>query len=136
MIFYNFFVVSNAFPQHNFIDGIRPQFKALRYEEDWSVKKDNPKFQLTDPFDSIKYIPTREGCLYLAVVLDLYNRKVVDWSMDRFMTRQLVINALTMAIQNNRPKSNLLHHSDQRFSGVIRQTRDPMQYEPKRQLFG
>lgn len=60
------------------------------------------------------YIPTGEGWLYLAVVLDLYSRMVVGWSMQKHMTTQLVADAMTMAVWRRRPKATtLLHHSDQ-----------------------
>jgi putative transposase len=58
------------------------------------------------------YIPTREGWLYLAVVLDLYSRMVVGWSMHRHMSTQLVSDAMTMALWRRRPVA-LLQHSDQ-----------------------
>jgi len=59
------------------------------------------------------YIDTAEGWLYLAVVLDLFSRRVVGWSMRSEMTAQLVMDALTMALwRRGRPKE-LLHHSDQ-----------------------
>ena len=58
------------------------------------------------------YIWTAEGWLYVAVVLDLYSRRIVGWSMKAEMTAQLVMDALLMAIwRRNRP-SALLHHSD------------------------
>lgn len=60
----------------------------------------------------ITYIPTREGWLYLAVVMDLYTRMIVGWSMDSRMTRELVMNALRMARFRRRPASGVLHHSD------------------------
>jgi len=60
----------------------------------------------------ITYIPTAEGWLYLAVVMDLYTRMIVGWSMDVRMTRDLVINALRMAYFRRRPKAGLMHHSD------------------------
>ena len=60
----------------------------------------------------ITYIPTREGWLYLAVVMDLYTRMIVGWSMDKMMTRELVMNALRMARFRRKPKPGLLHHSD------------------------
>ena len=60
----------------------------------------------------ITYIPTAEGWLYLAVVMDLYTRMIVGWSMDARMTRDLVINALRMAYFRRRPKAGLMHHSD------------------------
>jgi len=60
----------------------------------------------------ITYIWTQEGWLYLDVVIDLYSRKVVGWSMGTRMTAQLVCDALTMAIWQRRPKAGLIHHSD------------------------
>ena len=60
----------------------------------------------------ITYIPTREGWLYLAVILDLYSRLVVGWSMADRMTRQLVLDALQMAVGRRCPEPGLLHHSD------------------------
>lgn len=60
------------------------------------------------------YLWTGEGWLYIAVVLDLYSRRVVGWSMQQQMTSQLVTDALLMAIWRRRPKNtDLLHHSDQ-----------------------
>jgi transposase InsO family protein len=61
----------------------------------------------------ITYVWTREGWLYLAVILDLFSRKVFGWSMDNNIERVLVIRALQMAVQLQRPQSGLLHHSDQ-----------------------
>lgn len=59
------------------------------------------------------YVDTAEGWLYVAVVLDLYSRRVVGWSMSAEMTAQFVMDALTMALwRRGRPKE-LLHHSDQ-----------------------
>lgn len=60
----------------------------------------------------ITYIPTREGWLYLAVVMDLHTRAIVGWAMGERMTRDLVIAALRMAYFRRRPKPGLLHHSD------------------------
>lgn len=56
---------------------------------------------------------TREGVLYLAVVLDLYARRVVGWAMAAQATSDLAIAALTMAIQQRRPKPGLICHTDQ-----------------------
>ena len=61
----------------------------------------------------ITYIPTDEGWLYLAGVLDLYSRKVVGWSMAEHMKTELVSDALEMAIARRRPGKDLLQHSDQ-----------------------
>ena len=60
----------------------------------------------------ITYIPTSEGWLYLAVILDLFTRKVVGWAMRDHMRAELTIAALTMAIQRQRPGAGLIHHSD------------------------
>src|SRR4029453_1627616 len=60
----------------------------------------------------ITYIPTSEGWLYLAVILDLFTRKVVGWAMREHMRAELTIAALTMAIQRQRPAAGLIHHSD------------------------
>jgi putative transposase len=60
----------------------------------------------------ITYIPTGEGWLYLAVILDLFTRKVVGWAMREHMRAELTIAALTMAIQRRRPGAGLIHHSD------------------------
>ena len=60
----------------------------------------------------ITYIWTQEGWLYLAVVIDLFSRKVVGWSMGSRMKAQLVCDALTMAIWQRKPKAGLIHHSD------------------------
>ncbi len=59
------------------------------------------------------FIPTRKGWLYLAVILDLYSRRVVGWSMSDKNNQHLVIDALQMAIQQRSPCSGLLLHSDQ-----------------------
>ncbi len=60
----------------------------------------------------ITYIKTAEGWLYLAVVMDLYSRKIVGWSLARNMAVEMVKNALTMAIGRRAPCPGLIHHSD------------------------
>jgi putative transposase len=60
----------------------------------------------------ITYISTDEGWLYLAVILDLFTRKVVGWAMRDHMRAELTIAALMMAIQRRRPAAGLIHHSD------------------------
>ena len=60
----------------------------------------------------ITYIWTSEGWLYLAVVIDLYSRKVVGWALARRMTKQLVIDALVMAVWRRKPCAGLIFHSD------------------------
>lgn len=60
----------------------------------------------------ITYVWTKEGWLYLAVILDLFSRQVIGWAMDKRMTETLVINALKMALFRRRIRSGLLLHSD------------------------
>lgn len=87
-------------------------------DHDLPVKKNllKRKFNVTQPnkvwVSDITYIPTKEGWLYLAVVIDLYSRKVVGWSMSKRMTKQLVINALDMGVKNRKPSKGLIFHSD------------------------
>ncbi len=61
----------------------------------------------------ITFIPTRRGPLYLAVLLDLYSRRVVGWSMSAHPNQHLVMDALRMALLQRQPKPGLIHHSDQ-----------------------
>jgi len=74
------------------------RFTAERPNETW----------VTD----ITYIRTLEGWLYLAIVLDIYSRRIVGWSMASHMRTDLVMGALTMAIGNRLPDESLMHHSD------------------------
>ena len=60
----------------------------------------------------ITYIPTNEGWLYLATVIDLYSRKIVGWSMDDTMKVSLVNDALKMAILSRTPSHGLIWHTD------------------------
>ena len=61
----------------------------------------------------ITYIRTWQGWLYLAVVLDLFARRIVGWSMKPTLSRELVIDALLMAVWRRRPNGEVLIHSDQ-----------------------
>lgn len=60
----------------------------------------------------ITYIPTMAGFLFLAVVLDVFSRRVVGWAMANHLRTELVLDALNMAIYRRQPK-NVIHHSDQ-----------------------
>ena len=60
----------------------------------------------------ITFINTRKGVLFLAIIIDLYSRQVVGWSMGNKQDRHLVKDALMMAINARQPKPGLLHHSD------------------------
>ena len=79
-----------------------------RLERDFEAKEPNRVWA-----GDITYVWTREGWLYLAVVIDLYSRKVVGWSMGRRLTSTLVCDALQMALWSRQPtKGQLIHHSD------------------------
>jgi putative transposase len=72
----------------------------------------------------ITYIPTGEGWLYLAGILDLYSRKVVGWAMGQNLDAQLVLASWKMACQQRQPQAGLLFHSDrgsQYASDLVRQ---------------
>lgn len=60
----------------------------------------------------VTFIATRSGWLYLSVLLDLYSRKVVGWSMSNSNNGQLVKDALEMAVQHRQPGKGLIHHTD------------------------
>jgi transposase InsO family protein len=79
-----------------------------RLKRDFSAERPNQKW-LAD----ITFIPTWEGWLYLAVILDLFSRRIVGWAMSKRMTCELTLSALWMAIQQRRPGPGLIHHSDQ-----------------------
>ncbi len=60
----------------------------------------------------ITYMWTDEGWMYLAVVLDLFSRRVVGWALGERLVTQLALDALTMALWRRQPSPGLLHHSD------------------------
>jgi transposase InsO family protein len=74
------------------------QFQASRPDQKWAC--------------DITYVPTAEGFLYLAAVIDLCSRKIVGWSMADHLRTELCTDALQMALLSRRPKEGLLHHSD------------------------
>lgn len=61
----------------------------------------------------ITHICTHEGWLYLGVVIPLYSRKIVGWSMDSRTAKELVLNALLMAVWRRKPETRIVFHSDQ-----------------------
>lgn len=87
-------------------------------DRDFSATAPNEKWT-TD----ITYIPTLEGWLYLAVVLDLFSRRIVGWAMSARMTSELVVDALHMAIRERQPPPGLIHHSDRgsQYTGLLYQ---------------
>ena len=94
-----FKVTTQRDPKHAVADNLLDQdFTAAGPNERWS--------------SDITYIKTRQGWLYLAVVMDLYSRRIVGWSMSRWSSRHLVIDALNMAVGQRLPDECLIHHSD------------------------
>lgn len=86
------------------------------------------EIQITAPNQAwaadITYVPTREGWLYVAGVLDLFSRKLVGWAMASHLETSLTLEALQMALAHRRPAAGLIHHSDrgvQYASGDFRQ---------------
>ena len=74
-------------------------------QQDFSAEEANRKW-----VSDITYIWTREGWMYLAVVMDLYSRAIIGWSMNRQMTQQLVCDALTMALfRRGFPQGTIIH---------------------------
>lgn len=81
-------------------------------EQQFSVEMPNQAW-VTD----ITYIRTHEGWLYLSVVIDLFSRQVVGWSMGNRIDTQLALDALLMAVWRRRPSKTVLVHSDQGCQG-------------------
>jgi putative transposase len=79
-------------------DLVKRQFTAERPDQLWVA--------------DISYLRTWEGFLYLAVLLDACTRKVVGWAMADHLRRELVLDAVGMALQQRRPAAGLVHHSD------------------------
>ncbi len=75
----------------------------------------------------ITLIPTRKGWLYLAILLDLYSRRVVGWAMSQRPDGQLVLDALAMAVGQRLPAAGLIHHSDQGMQYASRLYRSELQ---------
>lgn len=104
-------------------NGIRPKMRrrwvqTTNSDHDYSTANNllNRDFAVGEPNKAwvadITYIPTDEGWLYLAGVVDLYNREAVGWSMSERINRKLVMDALDMAVMNKRPERGLIAHSD------------------------
>lgn len=89
----------DSVPSHPIAPNILDQqFTASRTNQRWA--------------SDITFIATRQGWLYLAVVMDLYSRRIIGWAMDRRAGRHLVMDAMTMALGYRQPSGSLLHHSD------------------------
>lgn len=112
--------VARLMQQHGLVSCRRRRFKATSTQSDPALPVATN--QLARQFKQVApnrawagdttYIPTGEGWLYLAVLLDLHSRKVVGWAMSDTNDRALVLGALAMAVASRRPVSGLLHHTD------------------------
>ena len=94
----------------------KPQTTDSRHSYGVAPNLLNRKFDVAEPntawVGDMTYLWTQEGWLYLAVLLDLYSRKVVGWSLDSHMDSGLVKGALEMAIGRRHPEAGLIHHTD------------------------
>ena len=95
-----FKVTTNSKHNHPVAKNLLDQnFKAQRPNQVWA--------------SDITYIWTREGWLYLAVIMDLFGRHIVGWAMDNHLGQELVVNAFKQAIWRRRPPQGVIFHSDQ-----------------------
>lgn len=111
--------ISRLMNENNIHSKLKRKYKATTYsnhnlnvapnllKQDFSVSEPNKVY-----VGDITYIGTDEGWLYLATVVDLFNREVVGWSMDSTMTRKLIIDAFNAAINKEHPAEGLIFHSD------------------------
>jgi transposase InsO family protein len=88
--------------------GVPPELAAANHlQRVFTASAPNQKWA-----GDITYVATREGWLYVAVLMDLYSRRIVGWAMDERMTTALTSQALEMALQHRGRPTGLLHHSD------------------------
>lgn len=111
--------ISRLMNENNISSKLKRKYKATTYsnhnlnvapnllKQDFKAKAPN-KIYVGD----ITYISTDEGWLYLATVVDLFNKEVVGWSMDSTMTRKLVIDAFNAAVDKENPEEGIIFHSD------------------------
>ena len=105
-----------------------PRTTNSRHGEPVAPNRLDRQFTVTAPNrvwgSDITYLPTQDGWLYLAVVVDLFSRKIVGWAMASTMETSLIATALTMAVGRRHPPPGLLHHSDRgsQYASVVYQT--------------
>jgi putative transposase len=99
----------------------RRRINTTRRDEQAQISDDlvQRQFKASEPnalwIADITYLPTWQGFLFLAVVIDAYSRRVVGWSMANHLRTELVLDALEMALWNRRPGPGLIHHSDSEY---------------------
>ncbi len=82
----------------------------------------------------ITYVPTGEGWLYLAVLLDAHSRRVIGWAMADHLRTELALDALAMALEQRRPGAGLVHHTDRggQYTAIAYQARLAARGSPPR----
>ena len=97
----------------------RRRFRVLTEANRWATPAPNhlqQRFHVAAPnrvwTSDITALPTGEGWVYLAVILDLYSRRIVGWAMRSSLETELVLAALQIAVGRRRPAPGLVHHSD------------------------
>ena len=105
--------------EHNILSRRRRRFVVTTHSKRHSWAASNKlarQFVVDEPnriwVGDVTFVPTQSGWLYLAVIIDLYSRKVVGWSMSGKNDQQLVLDALNMAIEVRSPEPGLMHHTD------------------------
>lgn len=105
--------------ENNISSRLKRKYKATTYsnhnlnvapnllKQDFNFEEPNKAY-----VGDITYIGTDEGWLFLATVVDLFNREVVGWSMDSTMTRKLIIDAFNATVDKENPDEGLIFHSD------------------------
>lgn len=111
--------ISRLMKENNVESRLKRKFKATTYSDhNFKVAPNllEQKFTIDEPnkvyVGDITYMGTDEGWLYLATIMDLFNREIVGWSIDSTMTRKLVIDAFNTAINKENPEQGLIFHSD------------------------
>jgi len=105
--------------EENLIPKARRKFKVTtdsNHDDPVAANLLEQDFRVDEPdkvwVGDITYIPTDEGWLYVAVVIDLFSRKIVGWAMSSRIKKSLVIDAFTMAVNRRKPSPELIFHSD------------------------
>jgi putative transposase len=90
---------TNRNSKHSFCENLlKGNFNAEKANQVWT--------------SDITYLWTKEGWLYLAVIMDIYSRKIVGWSIGCYLSAELVLKAITMALVNRNPGRGVIFHSD------------------------